>query len=259
MAGSPAMVVFGMDKSVDARHNAGMTKNREERAAAETRPLRSYGRRKGKRLSPRKERLVADLLPRLRPDLEHSPPDDLRLLFPVSVREVWLEIGFGSGEHLLWQAEHHPDVGIIGCEPFINGVAALLGGIEDRGLETVRIHDGDARDVLAWLPDQSIARVFILFPDPWPKARQMKRRLVSPELVQSLTRVIRPGGELRFASDDTGYAGEALLAVQQSGAFTWQARRADDWRIRPDDWPETRYERKALSGRKPVYLKWERR
>jgi tRNA (guanine-N7-)-methyltransferase len=260
MAGlAPAIVVLGMDKSVDARHKAGMTKDREERTLAEARPLRSYGRRKGKRLSPRKERLIADLLPRLRPDLAHPAPDDLRTLFPVSVRDVWLEIGFGSGEHLLWQAEHAPDAGIIGCEPFINGVATLLGAIEDRGIETVRIHDGDARDVLAWLPDRSIARVFILFPDPWPKTRQMKRRLVSPELLESLARVIRPGGELRFASDDNDYAAQALLTVKQSGAFGWQARRADDWRIRPDDWPETRYELKGLSGQKPVYLSWERR
>jgi len=247
-----------MDKSVEARHKAGMTKERGERTPAETRPLRSYGRRKGKRLSPRKERLVAELLPRLRPDIGHPAPDDVRALFPVPVREVWLEIGFGSGEHLLWQAERAPDVGMIGCEPFINGVAALLGGIEDRGLKTVSVHDGDARDVLAWLPDQSISRVFILFPDPWPKTRQMKRRLVSPELLTELARVMRPGGELRFASDDSDYAAQALLTVKQSGAFAWLARTADDWRKRPDDWPETRYERKALSGRKPVYLKWQR-
>lgn len=223
----------------------------------ETPPLRSYGRRKGKRLSPRKERLIAELLPTLRPDLAAAQPNDLRTLFPVPVRDVWLEIGFGSGEHLLWQAEQHPDVGIIGCEPFINGVASLLGAIEDRGLQTIRVHDGDARDVMAWLPAGALARAFILFPDPWPKKRQAKRRLVTPGLVASLARVLRPGGELRFASDDTDYAGEALLAVQQNGEFAWQADKADDWRIRPGDWPETRYERKALSeGRKPVYLSW---
>jgi len=250
--------IFGMEKSAHARHKADMTKESEEQAKAEIRPLRSYGRRKGKRLSPRKERLIAELLPALRPDLDTVAPSDLRRLFPVPVREVWLEIGFGSGEHLLWQAERHPDIGFIGCEPFINGAATLLGTIEDRTLKTVRVHDGDARDVLAWLPDGSIARVFILFPDPWPKKRQLKRRLVSPELVRALARVMRPGGELRFASDDSDYAAQALLSVKQSGAFAWLARKADDWRIRPDDWPETRYERKALSGGKPVYLKWQR-
>lgn len=225
----------------------------------ESRPLRSYGRRKGKRLSPRKDRLLKELLPALRPGLDAPAPNDLRALFSVPVREVWLEIGFGSGEHLLWQAEQTPEIGFIGCEPFINGVAALLGSVEDRGFKTVLIHDGDARDVLAWLPEGTIARAFILFPDPWPKKRQVKRRLVSPELVAALARVMAPGGELRFASDDADYAGQALLAVKQSGAFQWLAAKAADWQVRPADWPGTRYERKALSeGRKPVYLSWQR-
>ena len=224
----------------------------------ESRLLRSYGRRKGKRLSPRKERLLAELLPVLRPDLATPAPHDVRALFSVPVEAVWLEIGFGSGEHLLWQAQHNPKVGFIGCEPFINGAASLLGEIETKGLESIRVHDGDARDVLAWLPPGSIARAFILFPDPWPKKRQAKRRLVSPELVAALARVIKPGGELRFASDDADYAAQALLAVNGSGTFDWLARKAADWRERPADWSETRYERKALSGRKPTYLRWQR-
>jgi tRNA (guanine-N7-)-methyltransferase len=227
--------------------------------AIETRPLRSYGRRKGKRLSQRKERLVAELLPTLRPNLARPAPADISALFAVPVREVWLEIGFGSGEHLVWQAERHPDVGIIGCEPFLNGVAALLGAIEDRGLRTVLVHDGDARDVLTWLPEGSICRAFILFPDPWPKKRQSKRRLVTLEMMQALARVVAPGGILRFASDDASYAGQTLRAVHQSGAFDWLAAKASDWRNRPANWPETRYERKALSeGRNPVYLEWRR-
>jgi len=220
----------------------------------DSRPLRSYGRRKGKRLSPRKEQLMAELLPQFRLDLRQPAPSNLTALFPVSVRAVWLEIGFGSGEHLLWQAEHHPDIGFIGCEPFINGVATLLGGIEDRGLTTVRIHDGDAREVLAWLPEDSIARAFILFPDPWPKKRQVKRRLITPEVVAALARVLAPGAELRFASDDGDYADQAIDIVEDSGAL-----KAAHWQARPADWPETRYERKALSeGRKPVYLSWQR-
>jgi len=220
----------------------------------DTRPLRSYGRRKGKRLSPRKARLMEELLPRIRLDLSQPAPNDLRGLFPAPLEAVWLEIGFGSGEHLLWQAERHSDVGFIGCEPFINGVAALLGGIENRGLKTVRIHDGDAREVLAWLPPGSIARAFILFPDPWPKKRQVKRRLVTPEVVTALARVLAPGAELRFASDDADYADQAVDIVEDSGAF-----KAAHWPTRPADWPETRYERKALSeGRKPVYLSWQR-
>ena len=122
---------------------------------SETKLLRTFGRRKSKPLSARKERLFRELLPTLRLDLKAAPPADLRQLFPVAVREVWLEIGFGSGEHLLWQAEQHQDIGFIGCEPFINGVGTLLGAIEDRGIETIRVHDGDARDVLAWLPAAS--------------------------------------------------------------------------------------------------------
>lgn len=234
-------------------------KEAEPQEAIESWLLRSYGRRKGKRLTARKTQLLAELLPTLRPGLTAPPPTDPRTLLDAPVRELWLEIGFGSGEHLLWQALHHPDIGLIGCEPFLNGVANLLGAIVDHGLETVRIHDGDAREVVTWLPEGAVSRAFILFPDPWPKKRQAKRRLVSPQLVASLARIVRQGGELRFASDDMTYAREALLAIGGSCAFTWTARRAADWRTRPADWPETRYERKALSaGRKPVYLRFER-
>ena len=221
--------------------------------------LRTYGRRKGKPLSARKERLIGEFLPRLRLDLKRAAPSRLAELFAEPVRAVWLEIGFGSGEHLLWQDENHKDVGLIGCEPFVNGMATLLGAVEDRGLATIRVHDGDAREVLAWLPDRSVGRIFILFPDPWPKKRQMKRRLLSSETVQQLARVLVPGGELRFASDDSDYAAQALVLMGQSGVFVWLAARPSDWRERRADWPETRYERKALGeGRNPVYLRFER-
>jgi tRNA (guanine-N7-)-methyltransferase len=222
---------------------------------AERQRLRSYGRRKARPLSGRKEQLIGELLPRLRLDLRKPAPSPLAQLFEVPVGEVWLEIGFGSGEHLLSQAERHIETGFIGAEPFINGVASLLGAIETRKLATIRIHDGDAREVLAWLPSSSIGAAFILFPDPWPKKRQQKRRLVSQETIAELARILRPGGLLRFASDDADYAGEALFLVSRNGDFAWQAESASDWRVRPADWPETRYERKALAaGRKPVYL-----
>ncbi len=176
------------------------------------------------------------------------------------MHEVWLEIGFGSGEHLLWQAEHHKDVGFIGCEPFLNGVGTLLGAIEDRGIETIRVHDGDAREVLDWLPDASIGRLFVLFPDPWPKKRQLKRRLISPETTAAFARVLGPGGELRFASDSGEYTAQTLFMVDRSGAFNWLAERAEDWRECPADWPETRYERKALEDRrKSSYLRFTKR
>ena len=220
-------------------------------------PLRSYGRRKAKPLSDRKTRLMADLLPRLRVDL--SEPYDRSTLFPQGINAVWLEIGFGSGEHLLAQAEQHPDTGFIGCEPFINGMASLLGSVERSGLKNIRVHDGDARDVLAWLPEGAIGRIFLLFPDPWPKLRHRKRRLMSKETALAFARVLQPGGELRFASDDGDYAAEALLVLQRSGQFTWLADSAADWKSRPQDWPETRYERKALSeSRKPAYLRFRR-
>jgi tRNA (guanine-N7-)-methyltransferase len=221
--------------------------------------LRSYGRRKGRPLSHRKERLLAELLPRIRLDLTRPAPGAMPSLFRTSISELWLEVGFGSGEHILWQAERRAEVGFIGCEPFINGVASLLGAIEDRGLDNIRIHDGDARDVLAWLPSGSIARAFILFPDPWPKTRQLKRRLLSSETVQDLARVLAPGAELRFASDSGDYAAHALFLFDRSRAFAWLASLPQDWRTRPSDWPETRYERKALSkGRKAYYLRFLR-
>jgi len=239
-----------MTRISEARHQTTM---------AGARPLRSYGRRKGKSLSARKERLITDLLPQLSLNLKVSSPKRLEDLFPVPVKEVWLEIGFGSGEHLLFQAEHHKDVGFIGCEPFINGVASLLGAIEARGIETIRVHDGDAREVVAWLPDGAVARLFILFPDPWPKKRHLRRRLISPETTKEFARVLARGGEFRFASDSGDYAAHALHAIGRSPHFTWLAEHPSDWRTRPADWPETRYERKALSeGRKPVYLGFRR-
>jgi tRNA (guanine-N7-)-methyltransferase len=192
----------------------------------------------------------------LRLDLKSPAPRSLRDLFPVPVGEVWLEIGFGSGEHLLWQVEHHKNAGFIGCEPFINGVASLLGAVEQRAVANIRVHDGDAREVLAWLPDGAISRIFMLFPDPWPKKRQLKRRLLAPESVTELARMLAPGGEFRFASDDADYAAQALLLTAGSGAF---APIEENRQGRPADWPETRYERKALSeGRKPTYLRWRR-
>jgi tRNA (guanine-N7-)-methyltransferase len=227
--------------------------------AGAPKPLRSYGRRKAKPLSARKERLIAELFPSLRLDLKVPAPATLTGLFSVPVSEVWLEIGFGSGEHLLWQAEHHPDVGFIGCEPFVNGMGTLLGAIATQNIKTVRVHDGDARDVLDWVPDHSLSRLFILFPDPWPKKRQQKRRLICEETLAQLARVLAAGGELRFASDSGDYGTETLFLLEKSGAFTWRAERASDWTTRAADWPETRYERKALAeGRKPVYLSFSR-
>ena len=221
--------------------------------------IRTFGRRKGHRLSPRKQRLLAEQLPGLRINPDNPPPRPLADLFPNSPSHIWLEIGFGAGEHLVWQAEANSQVGLIGCEPYINGVAALLTSVEEQGLANIRIWDGDARVVLDWLDDGTVARVFVLHPDPWPKARHHKRRLLSANTLDALGRIMAPGGELRVATDIGDYARSTLEAVQRSGIFAWTAECADDWRIRPPDWPQTRYEKKARKeGRDAIYLTFTR-
>ncbi|MBU2533052.1 MAG: tRNA (guanosine(46)-N7)-methyltransferase TrmB [Alphaproteobacteria bacterium] len=222
-------------------------------------PLRSFGRRRARKLTSRQSTLLDSGLQRYRIDLSSPTPSRLELMFHQPVDEVWLEIGFGGGEHLLWQAEHHPKVGFVACEPFIDGVAKVMDGIVTNQLENVRIHADDARDVLPWLPPASIARVFILFPDPWPKKRHIKRRLVQPALIADLARVVRAGGELRLATDIPDYARGMLQAVRREGSFRWTARGPQDWRNRPADWPATRYEQKALrEGRACHFLRFKR-
>lgn len=218
---------------------------------------RTYGRRKGHKLSARRQNLVDELLPRLRPDT--AQPFNTEQLFGGQVSDLWLEIGFGAGEHLLWQAAENPDVGFIGCEPFINGVANLLAGIDEQGLENVRVHDGDAREILPWIASGSIGRIFLLYPDPWPKARHAKRRFINAATLEELSRIMRPGAELRIASDIGDYLRTALETLMPSPDFEWLAERPSDWRNRPEDWPRTRYEEKALrEGRKGHYLRFMR-
>ena len=228
-------------------------------SASDRQPLgeRSFGRRKGHKLSPRQRLLVDALLPRLQPDLSRPPPEPLTKLFNTTVEEVWLEIGFGAGEHLIWQARTSRRAGLLGCEPYINGVAKVLAGIEDEDLRNVAVHPDDARDLLAWLPEASISRAFILFPDPWPKRRHRKRRFLREEAIAELARVMPPGAELRFATDIGDYARTALLAFRREGSFDWMAERPADWRERPEDWPQTRYEQKAIeAGRACTYFRF---
>jgi tRNA (guanine-N7-)-methyltransferase len=172
---------------------------------------------------------------------------------------VWLEIGFGGGEHLLTQARANPQVGLIGCEPFQDGVIKVLSAIESEGLANIRLVADDARPVLRWLPDANIARAFILFPDPWPKKRHHKRRLIAEPTLGQIARVLRKGAELRLATDVAAYAGVMLLEMQRKGAFRWRAAGPRDWRQRPADWPATRYEAKAqAAGRRCAFLIFER-
>ncbi len=184
------------------------------------------------------------------------PPRSTRR--PCSPRRV--EIGFGGGEHLAWQAAQNPTVGLIGCEPFVNGVVSALGHIEGDGLDNVRIWPEPAAPLLDALPDACIQRAFVLFPDPWPKARHQKRRFVQRSNLDRLARLMVDGGELRLATDDPDYRRWMLAETLDHGAFAWLARRPADWRERPADWPQTRYEAKArAAGRPPVFLRLARR
>jgi tRNA (guanine-N7-)-methyltransferase len=216
-----------------------------------------YGRSRGKTLRTYHAGLVEQLLPQL--EIPAGPIANPAALFPFVPSEIWLEIGFGGGEHLLAQARAHRHIGFIGAEPFVNGIAKALAGIDEGGLDNIRLRAGDAGALIERLPDAALSRVAILYPDPWPKRRHNKRRLVSEPMIAALARVMRPGAELRFATDIDDYAGWALRRLLDSPHFTWRAAEADDWRRPWADWPGTRYEAKARrEGRPPVYLTFVR-
>ena len=205
-----------------------------------------YGRLKGKALKPAQQRYLDEDLPRLAAMrdgalLPHGSP-------------LWLEIGFGSGEHLVHQAKRHPDVTFIGAEPYVNGVASLLGKLRREGVGNVRVHHGDARDLMDALPDGAVEKAFLLYPDPWPKTRHHRRRFVTPDHLGPLHRIMAEGAELRIGSDIGSYIHQALVEVPRAG-FEWTAREASDWREPWEDWTRTRYEAKAVrEGRTPTYL-----
>jgi tRNA (guanine-N7-)-methyltransferase len=213
---------------------------------------RLYGRSKGKALRQHQSELIAALLPRLAIDL--SKPLPLR-----PGRDTHLEIGFGGGEHLVEAAAREPGVDFIGCEPFVNGMAKLLAGIEQRGLANIRLHRGDAGQVLDRLPEASLSRVYLFYPDPWPKRRHRKRRFVSPDNLDKLARVMRPGAELRFTTDIDDYAAWTLARLRACRAFCWRATTGQDWLAPWEGWTQTKYEAKAMAaGRRPVYLTFVR-
>ena len=218
--------------------------------------LRSYGRRKARPLSERKDRLLNELLPTLRVPVREPAPSPLASLFRQPVRQVWLEIGFGSGEHLVWQAEQHPEFGFIGCEPFINGVSSLLVLLDEQESRNVRVFSEDARLLLRALPEGSIARAFLLFPDPWPKRRHEGRRFVNPEALDLLARALADNAEFRVATDHAVLQAWMPPRIAEHPAFALVDRANE----RPEDWPPTRYEAKALkAGRRPIYLTYRRR
>jgi tRNA (guanine-N7-)-methyltransferase len=214
------------------------------------RPLRSFGRIRSRVIKPRQAALMETLLPAL----EVDPADPL----PPHEGPRWLEIGFGGGEHLAAQAARHPEVRFLGAEPFLNGVASALRYIDQGQLKNVRLHAGDVRDLFPRMPDAAFDRIFVLFPDPWPKARHRKRRLVGPETAGELARLLKPGGALRFATDVADYAETALLALRAEPRLAWTARKADDWRVQPDDHVTTRYQEKRLGDCEPVFFDFVR-
>lgn len=208
---------------------------------------RFHGRRLARPLTQRRKELLDRLLPRLRIPIPETGEIDPRTLFAPSLAKVWLEIGFGGGEHLAWQAGHHPEIGFVGCEPFLNGLATLLTAVDEQGLTNIRLHPDDARLLLARLAPESIGRCFVLFPDPWPKSRHKKRRIVSTETLDWLAQALVDGAELRLASDDPDYVQHMLAIADAHPAFR-PVRIADgETATRPSDWPPTRYEEKALA------------
>ena len=220
---------------------------------------RHFGRRKGPALSAHQSGLLETLLPRLL--IEPKPGGVPRSYFSPGISEVWLEVGFGGGEHLLWQAEANPGIGIIGAEPYVSGVAKLLSRIaaSSGGETNVRLYTEDATDIIDALPDASLDRAFVLFPDPWPKTRHHKRRFIQMAMLDRLARVMKPGAELRYATDDPGYLVWTLERLSAHPGFAWLANAAADWRARPRDWPETRYEAKAIrAGSTCTYLRFVR-
>lgn len=211
--------------------------------------FRTFGRAKGRPLTPLVQQMWDDNFPRLKWDIDAPLPNG----------PLWLEIGFGGAEHLIWQAEHNPNVHLIGAEPFLNGVAKAVRGAVEGELDNLSLHHGDVRDVLAALPDGSLDRIFILFPDPWPKSRHHKRRLLRTKFIAELHRVLKPGGQLRFGSDIIHYVDWTLMRIKKHGGFEFTPETQTDWRTRPDDWPGTRYEAKAKrEGRTSHYFIFNR-
>ena len=217
---------------------------------------RLYGRRQGHALRQGQATLIEDLLPRV------AVPDtgqlDATRLFGID-RPMWFEVGFGAGEHMAAQAATNPDVGLIGCEPFLNGVVGALGHVDRGGLTNIRLHMGDALDVLERLPDASLDRLFLLHPDPWPKARHAKRRFVNPGPLDVIAAKLKPGGEFRLGTDHDIYCRWALMQMSKRSDFRWLATSATDWQSRPADWPQTRYEAKARRlGHEVWYFRYQR-
>ena len=218
-----------------------------------------FGRRKGHKLRAHQADLIEHLLPHLALDIAGRPPADAAELFDPPAGTLRLEIGFGGGEHLVAEAMTFPDTGFIGCEPYVNGMAKILAQIEAHNIGNIRLLAGDAAELLAWLPPQSLSRIDLIHPDPWPKRRHWKRRFVQDATIAAMARVIKSGGEFRFVSDIDDYANWTLSHLLHSPDFEWCAMRADDWRLPWQGFTKTRYGQKAeREGRRATYLRFRR-
>jgi tRNA (guanine-N7-)-methyltransferase len=218
-----------------------------------------FGRRKGHKLRLHQADLIEQLLPRLALDIAKPAPPDITGTFEPRAETVRLEIGFGGGEHLIAEAQAHPQTGFIGCEPYVNGMAKILTQIEARGIGNIKLFAGDAAELLAWVPPQSLVRIDLIHPDPWPKRRHWKRRFVQDLTIAAMARALKPQGEFRFVSDIEGYCAWTLAHVLRSSDFVWTAERAADWRQPWPDYTMTRYGMKAeREGRRAAYLRFRR-
>ena len=221
--------------------------------------LHLWGRLSGRPLKPKLARMMTDVLPEIACVPQEDGSIDLADMFGEVPEKLWIEVGIGAGEHLAWQAAHNPDARLIGAEFFLNGVASAVRHIHDQDLSNVRIMHGDGRVLINGLPENSVDRAFVLHPDPWPKRRHWERRIIQPSLMDALAKAIRPGGILRLATDHADYQPWMTRIALSHPGFRWLATKADDWRLRTDDWPQTRYEAKAVrEGRKPLNLELER-
>ena len=218
-----------------------------------------FGRRKGHKLRIHQADLIDNLLPHLALDIGKPAPDRLADLFDDGTEDVRLEIGFGGGEHLIAEAQAFPHIAFIGCEPYVNGMAKILAQIEAHNIGNVRLYAGDAAELLGWAPPQSMARIDLIHPDPWPKRRHWKRRFVQDATVAAMARILKPGDEFRFVSDIDDYCAWTLAHLLRSSDFLWTAERAADWRQPWDSYTMTRYGRKAeREGRRAAYLRFRR-
>jgi tRNA (guanine-N7-)-methyltransferase len=219
-----------------------------------------FGRRKGHKLRQHQAGLIEQLLPHLALDIDREAPADARDIFDPASNDVRLEIGFGGGEHLAAEAQNFPATGFIGCEPYVNGMAKILAQIEAANIGNIRLVAGDAAELLAWLPRESLSRIDLIHPDPWPKRRHWKRRFVQDRTIAAMARVLKPNGEFRFVCDIDDYCAWTLSHLARSPDFVWLAERADDFRQPWPGYTMTRYGRKAArEGRKAAYLRFRRK